>query len=108
MDDYRGVKVGNVIDCEGGSVVVPGYFGATAYDREGRVVREFKGEDGMMRNFIEVVRSRKTGELHGPIEQGHVSSALCHLGVISHELGRATAPADIRARLRGDAALAEA
>jgi predicted dehydrogenase len=107
MDDYRGVKIGNIIDCEGGSVVVPGYFGATAYDRDGKVVREFKGEDRMMQNFIDVVRSRKTAELYGPIEEGHLSSALCHLGVISHELGRAAAPADIQTRIKGDAALAE-
>ena len=108
MDEYRGVKVGNIIDCEGGSVVVPGYFGATAYDRDGKVVREFKGADGMMRNFIDVVRSRKTADLYGPISEGHVSSALCHLGVISHELGRTIPPAEVGARLGVQAALAEA
>ena len=42
MDKYRGVSVGNVIDCEGGSVVVPSYFSATAYDKAGKVV--FHGE----------------------------------------------------------------
>jgi predicted dehydrogenase len=108
MDNYRGVDVGNVIDCEGGSIVTNGYFAATAYDKAGKVVKEFKGADRHMQNFIDVVRSRKTAELYGPIEEGHVSSALCHLGNISHQLGKAAAPADIAAKIKGDAPLAEA
>src|SRR5205085_232600 len=31
--------------------------------------------------------SRKADELHGPILDGHLSSALCHLGNISYRLG---------------------
>lgn len=108
MDNYRGVKVGNVIDCEGGSVVTSNYFTATAHDKDGKVVREFKGVDRMMQNFVDVVRSRKTAELYGPIEEGHISSALCHLGGISHALGRAAVPGEIREATTGDAALTEA
>ena len=108
MDNYRGVDVGNVIDCEGGSIVTNGYFAATAYDKAGKVVKEFKGSDRHMQNFIDVVRSRKTAELYGPIEEGHVSSALCHLGNISHQLGQAASPADISSKIKGDAPLAEA
>jgi len=90
MDRYRGVSIGNVIDCEGGSVIVPTYTSATVVDRDGKVVKVFEGEDRHMQNFVDVVRSRKTSELYGPIEEGHLSSALCHLGNISHRLGRAT------------------
>ncbi len=108
MDDYRGVKVGNVIDCEGGRLIVPNYFSATAHDALGKVVKEFHGEDRHMANFIDVVRSRKTAELFGPIDEGHVSSALCHLGNISHRLGHTTPPEELRERIRGDAALTEA
>jgi len=108
MDKYRGVNIGNVIDCEGGAVVTGSYFSATAYDRDGRVVREFRGEDRLMQNFIDVIRSRKTSELYGPIEQAHVSSALGHLGGISHALGRATPVAETLERIKGDAILAEA
>jgi len=108
MDNYRGVSIGNIIECEGGSVVTSSYFVATAHDRAGQVLREFKGEDRHMQNFIDVIRSRKTAELYGPIEQAHVSSALGHLGGISHALGRATPAGEIRERLKGDAPLAEA
>ena len=108
MDKYRGLNIGNIIDCEGGSVVTANYFTATAHDRDGKVVREFKGEDRHMQNFIDVVRSRKTSELYGPIDQAHISSALGHLGGISHVLGRATPAGEIQERIKGDPALAEA
>ncbi len=108
MDEYRGVSVGNVVDCEGGYVVTSNYFTATAYDKAGTVVKEFKGEDRHMKNFVDVVRSRKTANLYGPIEEGHVSSALCHLGNISHVLGKATAPDALREQVKGNAPLAEA
>jgi hypothetical protein len=61
-----------------------------------------------MKNFIDVVRSRKTAELFGPIEEGHLSSALCHLGNISHQIGKAAVPGALREKIKGDAALAEA
>lgn len=108
MDNYRGVDVGNVIDCEGGRIVTHGYFAATAYDKAGQVVKEFKGSDRHMQNFIDVVRSRKTAELYGPILEGHVSSALCHLGNISHQTGRTLPAAEIAAKIQSDAPLAEA
>ncbi len=108
MDNYRGVGVGNVVDCEGGSVVVPSYTAATAYDKAGKVVKEFKGSDRHMQNFIDVVRSRKTADLYGKIEEGHLSSALCHLGNISHVLGKAAAPEALREKINGNKLLAEA
>jgi predicted dehydrogenase len=108
MDRFRGVSIGNVIECEGGSVVTAEYFKATAYDREGKVLREFAGKDRLMQNFIDVVRSRKTADLYGQINEGRLSSALCHLGEISHALGRALPPDETRERIKGDAALTEA
>jgi len=109
MDKYRGqVSIGNFVDCEGGYVVIPSYFAATAYDKAGKVVKEFNGVDRHMQNFIDVVRSRKLAELYGPIEQGHVSSALCHLGGLSHQLGRASSPGELQEKTKGNAPLAEA
>ena len=108
MDKYRGVSIGNVIDCEGGSIVIAGYFEAKAYDRAGGLIREFKGRDHHMANFIDVMRSRRTADLHGPIDEGHISSALCHLGNISHQVGQAAAPGEWRERIQSDATLAEA
>jgi len=108
MDNYRGVHIGNVIDCEGGSVITDSYFTARAVDRDGKVIREFKGEDRHMQNFIDVIRSRKTADLYGPIGEGHVSSALCHLGNISHRTGAATNPEALKDRIRNDWPLRDA
>lgn len=108
MDKYRGVSIGNVIDCEGGYLTTSSYFSAQAHDRDGKVIKEFKGTDRLMANFIDVVRSRKTGDLYGPIGEGHVSSALCHLGNISHRLGETESPAVLREKTKGNTNLAEA
>ena len=40
-------------------------------------------------NFIEAVRSRNRELLTAEIEEGHLSSALCHLGNVAYRLGRA-------------------
>jgi len=108
MDKYRGVSIGNVVECEGGFMIVPGYWSATAVDRDGKVIKEFKGHDHHMENFIEVIRSRKTADLYGPIDEGHESSALCHLGNISHEVGRAITPGELAERTQGSSLSAEA
>jgi predicted dehydrogenase len=50
------------------------------------------GGDGahreLVRNFYDVVRSRKKSDLLAPIDYGHTAAALCHLGNISYRLGR--------------------
>jgi predicted dehydrogenase len=42
-------------------------------------------------NFIEAVRSRKPEALNAEIEEGHLSSALCHLANVSYRLDRTLA-----------------
>src|SRR5262249_12327013 len=42
-------------------------------------------------NFIEAMRSRKTGDLRASALEGHYSSSLCHLANISHRLATETA-----------------
>ena len=39
-------------------------------------------------NFIEAVRSRRTEDLNDEIEEGHLSSALCHLANMAYRAGR--------------------
>ncbi|MBI3191454.1 MAG: hypothetical protein HYZ36_02230 [Pedosphaera parvula] len=43
---------------------------------------------GNFGNFINCVRSRKRAELNAEILEGHLSSALCHLGNISYRLAQ--------------------
>jgi predicted dehydrogenase len=39
-------------------------------------------------NFIECVRSRKREDLNAPVEEGHISCTLLHLGNVAYRLGR--------------------
>ncbi len=42
----------------------------------------------LVKNFYDVVRSRKKADLLAPLEYGHTAAALCHLGNIAYRLGR--------------------
>ena len=110
MDEYRKLSVGNVIECEGGYIIVPAkdYSMAQAFDREGKLLKEFKGSGNHYENFIEAVRSRKASQLNAPILEGHVSSALSHLANISYRTGRDARTSEIARRLAGKAGLDEA
>ncbi|MCX7827049.1 MAG: gfo/Idh/MocA family oxidoreductase, partial [Verrucomicrobiae bacterium] len=100
-------SVGVVIHCENGFVSVPGYSSATAFDNKGKLVKEFKGSEDHFANCIKAVRSRKPGDLNAPILDGHLSSALCHTGNISHLVGRQAAPDEIAEQIKGDKEAAE-
>jgi predicted dehydrogenase len=108
MPDYRGVRIGVVIDCEGGSIVIPTYENAVAYDKEGKVLKKFDGGGNHYANFISAVRSRDHRDLHADIEEGHISSALCHTGNISHRLGEKLGPGALKERIAANPLAAEA
>ena len=44
------------------------------------------GTDGHFTNFIEAVRKHDSGILTAPIETGHLSSGLDHLGNIAYRM----------------------
>jgi hypothetical protein len=47
-----------------------------------------KGDRYIFRSWLRAMQSRKTEDLAADILQGHLSSALCHTGMISHRVGR--------------------
>ena len=47
-----------------------------------------KGEGNEFATFIDGVRQRKQAALGVDIEEGHLSSVLCHLANMSYRLGR--------------------
>ena len=105
-DDLRGAKVGVIFEGSEGYVVLTSYDAGAAFDREGNVVATFRAGGDHFGNFLDAVRSRRSEELHADIEQGHLSSALCHLGNISYRLGGSIPLGEARERLqeRGQAA----
>jgi len=108
MDRYRGVDVGVVTDCEGGSMVIGNYNSATMVDKEGKQIKKFAGGASHFENFVNAVRSRKQADLRADILEGHLSSALCHTGNISYRLGKTQSPEEIRDAVKSVPDLAEA
>lgn len=126
MDSYKGVGVGNVIECENGCVVVPSYTEAIIYDKAGKEVTRFDGKkkgktDGVNTpvglsaesgghhgNWIAAVRSRKSEDLNADVLEGHLSAGLVHTGNISYRVGARKAPGEIRESLADHKGMAEA
>ena len=107
MDQLHGASIGVIVECEGGMLVIPDYVSATAFDNDGKVIKKFRGEQSHFANFIEGVRNHSSAGLNGPILEGHISSALCHLGNISHRLGSSLAASEIREKIKSDVQLTE-
>ena len=107
MDKYKGGSVAVIIECEGGNVLVPNYTAATAVDKDGKVIKEWKGAHDHFENFIDAVRSRKHTDLSADILEGHLSSALCHTGNISYRLGKQAEAGAIREQIKADRGAAE-
>ncbi len=125
MDKYRGAGVGVIVQYENGYLVCPDYNNAIAIDNDGNAVKKFgkppippgvvdnlpKDEktkesdperENHFANFLKAVQSRKTSDLQGKIIDGHISSALCHTGNISYQLGKKASPDAIREKLKGN------
>ena len=83
---YQDVKVVVVMHCTDG-VLTFSRSEAVAFDKSGQEIQKFKGTGNHFQNFTDAVRSGKASDLRAPIEEGHLSSALCHLGNISFRLG---------------------
>ncbi len=89
---YRRTRADTVIECEGGY-----YAGGWAYDYNDKKIRQFKVSGGGSHhaNFIKAVRNRKVSDLNADILQGHLSTALCHMGNISYRLGQTASRQEI-------------
>lgn len=107
MDYYRATDIGFTVDCEGG--YFSGNNGGWFYDNEGRKVKQMKGggAEDHPANFIKAVRSRKKEDLNADVLEGHLSSALCHIGAISHQLGAESAPGAVAEAIKGHKAFEE-
>ncbi|MFT5288102.1 MAG: putative dehydrogenase [Planctomycetota bacterium] len=103
MDSFMGSRIGCIIHCQNGHVVVPSYTAATAFGSDGEKLQEWKGGGDHFANFIQAVRARDASLLNADIAEGHISSALCHVGNISYLAGRAATLEDVQASV-GDGA----
>ncbi len=101
MSNYKGVRIGIVVKCEDG-YFAGGSGGGWIYDNQDNRIKQFSSEGGKNHhaNFIKAVRSRKVSDLNADIIEGHLSSALCHLGNIPFRLGQKTAVAEIQEAIK--------
>jgi predicted dehydrogenase len=79
--------VGNIFYGDKGIVVCPSYSSGVALDPDLKVVTKFGGNGDHFGNFVKAVRANDRKLLNAEIAEGHLSSALCHLGNISYRLG---------------------
>jgi len=101
-DALRGSKVGVIFEGSDGYVVLTDYTSGAAFDSSGNKVKDFNAGGDHFGNFLKAVRSRKVEDLNADILEGHLSSALCHLGNISYRLGSQTSLQDAEKRLAGN------
>ncbi|MCB1277733.1 MAG: gfo/Idh/MocA family oxidoreductase, partial [Prosthecobacter sp.] len=70
------------------------------YDTNGNLVRAFEGKsENHFANFLNAVRTRKQSDLKAEVEEGHQSTALCHIANISYRLGQTASVNDISKHL---------
>ncbi|MHC4396342.1 MAG: Gfo/Idh/MocA family protein [Planctomycetota bacterium] len=99
MNNYKGLRQGIVIHCEGG------YFaGGWAYDNDGKKVKQFfrDGGGGHQANFIKAIRSRKVSDLNADILEGHLSTTLSHMANVSYRIGTESSSEQIKEVIGGN------
>ncbi|MDR1675380.1 MAG: Gfo/Idh/MocA family oxidoreductase [Tannerella sp.] len=101
-----GAGVGNIFYGDKGYMVIKGYGVYETYLGEKRE----KGPSGQdpnelsdhFKNWFDAIRARDMSLQNGPVETGHLSSALAHLGNISCRLGRQLTFDPVAERFVGD------
>ena len=88
-NDEAGVRVGNLFYGTEGVLAITSY--TSWHTLLGPKLEKGPGGKGggdHFANFVQAVKSRDAKSLNADIEEGHLSSAYCHLGNIAYRLGR--------------------
>jgi len=101
-----GAGVGNIFYGDKGYMVIKNYDSYEIFFGEKREKGPAKTSPDEMtlhvKNWIDAIRSRDMSIQNGPVETGHLSSALAHLGNISYRLGRQLTFDPVSERFTGD------
>jgi predicted dehydrogenase len=95
---FKGAMVGVIFEGTQG-YAVKGNEGCAVFDLAGNPVKKFSGGEDHFGNFVKAVRSRKVEDLNADVLEGHLSSALCHLGNVSYRLGEPVSVEEAQQRL---------
>jgi predicted dehydrogenase len=85
------VKIGDIFYGTKGVLAITSYTNWQAYMGDKDKLEKGPGGSGSgnhYANFIKALKARDRKVLNGDIEEGHLSSAYCHLGNIAYKLGR--------------------
>ena len=102
MSNYKGARVGNVIEFEGGYISE-----SKAYDNKGKSIKKFGITNGRG-HFENWIASIEEGIKEGNHEHelsahtGHISAALGHMANISYYIGKNSTPQACKESLKGD------
>jgi predicted dehydrogenase len=107
MDNYRGSGVGVVVQCEKGHILIPSYTEAIAFDSDGQEIKKFRGGGDHHDNWLEAIVAGDPTTLNAPVQEGAVSSSLCHTGNISYRLGKTKPTAEIAEMVADNEVLAD-
>lgn len=106
MDKFRGSSIGVLVQCERGYVFSSNkYSEAFAYDQEGQVLQHWEGGGEHHANWLSAIQAGDSAKLNAEVLEGHLSSSLCHLGGISHQLGEKLPAAAIGERIKSNSLL---
>lgn len=107
MDRYRGSGIGVIVQGEGGHLLIPSYTKAIAYDRKGVEIKRWQGGSDHHANWLAAIAAGDRFLLTGEIQEGHLSSALCHAGGVSHLLGEKASVPEAAAEFLGNPLLSD-
>lgn len=102
MDNYMGSQIGVIVFYENGHMVIPSYSKATAFDNDGNKIEGWDRGGNHYENFIQAVQNQDPESLNAPILEGHLSSALCHTGGVSHQVGKTASVSEIMDSVSND------
>ena len=105
MPVFKNTRIGTILECEDGFIAEN-----AAYDNKGKRIEQFEDHGGgnHLSGFFEAVRSNKPDKVACPVQDGHLSAALCHLGNISHRIGQTAPPEEIAERIKDEPLVVEA
>lgn len=91
-NNEQGVSIGNIFYGSNGYMIVnrgkwATFMGANSEPGPSGPTSDAHGVDHFS-NFVEAVKARDPKLLNAPVEEGHLSAALCHLANVSYRLGR--------------------
>lgn len=103
VSKYKGISIGNVIECQGGWVAE-----GKAYDQDGKEIAKFNKDEGDKHQdrFLEAIRSGKVAATHNALT-GHLSAGLAHMANHSYRTGAEASVDEIRKQIGGNALFSE-